>query len=131
MPVGKCLCGTVRYAVEGPFLYAGYCHCSRCRAASGSAFSAFAGIGRDRLRVTAGTDRITLFDNAVSLCSLCGTSLFSLVRDGRFFHVAMGTLVDDPGIRPTFHIFVGSKAPWHEIADSLPQYVELPPEEAS
>jgi hypothetical protein len=39
----------------------------------------------------------------------------------------MGTLVDDPGIRPTFHIFVGSKAPWHEITDALPQYAELPP----
>ena len=42
----------------------------------------------------------------------------------------MGTLVGDPGIRPMFHIFTGSKAPWHEITDSLPQYAELPPEEA-
>jgi hypothetical protein len=37
-------------------------------------------------------------------------------------HVAMGTLVDDPTIRPTCHIFVGSKAPWFTIADDLPQY---------
>ena len=51
------------------------------------------------------------------------------MRDGQFFHVTLGTLVDDPGIRPKFHIFVGSKAPWHEIADSLPQYAELPPAE--
>jgi hypothetical protein len=133
MLVGKCLCGTVRYAVEGPFLYAGYCHCSRCRAASGSAFSAFAGIGRDRLSVTDGLDSITTYpmNPDVSLCERCGSSLFALVRDGRFFHVAMGTLVDDPGIRPMFHIFVGSKAPWHEISDSLPQYVELPPAEGA
>jgi hypothetical protein len=52
------------------------------------------------------------------------------VRDGQFFHVTMGTLVDDPGIRPMLHIFVASKAPWHEITDSLPQYAELPPAEA-
>jgi hypothetical protein len=39
----------------------------------------------------------------------------------------MGTLVGDPGLRPMFHIFVGSKAPWHEIADSLPRHDELPP----
>ena len=52
----------------------------------------------------------------------------ALVREGRFFHVRMGTLVDDPGIRPMFHIFVGSKAPWHEITDLLPQYDELPPD---
>ena len=134
MFVGKCLCGEVRYAVEEPFLYAGYCHCSRCRAGSGSAFSAFAGIGRDQLRVTDGAGSIALFeqnpDNIVSFCKLCGASPFALVRDGQFLHVALGTLVDDPGIRPMFHIFVGSKAPWHEITDALPQYAELPPAEA-
>ena len=27
----------------------------------------------------------------------------------------MGTLLDDPGIRPSKHIFVGSKAPWFTI----------------
>jgi hypothetical protein len=134
MVVGKCLCGVVRYAVEGPFRYAGYCHCSRCRARTGSAFSAFAGIGRDRLRVTDGEDSIATYemnpDNIVFFCQRCGSSPFALVRDGQFFHVTMGTLVDDPGIRPTFHIFVSSKGPWHEITDSLPQYAELPPAEA-
>ena len=56
--------------------------------------------------------------------------LFSVVREGRFLHVTMGTLVDDPTIRPMFHIFVGSKAPWHEIADALPQHAGFPPAEA-
>jgi hypothetical protein len=120
--------------VEGPFLYAGYCHCSRCRARTGSAFSAFAGIGQDKLRITDGADSIAVFemnpDNIVSFCTLCGSALFSRVRDGQFFHVTMGTLVDDPRIHPTLHICVGSKAPWHEITDSLPQYAELPPLEA-
>jgi hypothetical protein len=43
-------------------------------------------------------------------CRVCGSLLFSVVRDGAFVHVAMGTLLDDPSIRPTRHIFVGSKA---------------------
>jgi hypothetical protein len=57
-------------------------------------------------------------------CSLCGSLLYSVVRDGAFVHVAMGTLVDDPGIRPRAHIFVGSKAPWFTITDDLAQYQE-------
>jgi hypothetical protein len=134
MLVGKCLCGAVRYAVQGPFRYAGYCHCSGCRARTGSAFSAFAGIEKSKLKVTDGADSIALFelnpDNIVSFCKRCGASPFSLVREGEFFHVTLGTLVGDPGIRPMFHIFVGSKAPWHEITDALPQYAELPPIEA-
>jgi hypothetical protein len=32
--------------------------------------------------------------------------------------------MDDPGIRPSAHIFVGSKAPWFTITDDLPQYRE-------
>ncbi|MFC4706009.1 GFA family protein [Paraburkholderia caffeinitolerans] len=57
----------------------------------------------------------------------CGSLLYSVVREGAFAHVTMGTLVDTPSIRPQGHIFVGSKAPWHEIADTLPQYGEFPP----
>jgi hypothetical protein len=49
-----------------------------------------------------------------------------LVRDGKYVHVAMGTLEDPPSIRPTIHIFVGSKAPWFEITDGLPQFDEFP-----
>jgi hypothetical protein len=41
--------------------------------------------------------------------------------------VAAGTLDGDPGVRPREHIFVGSKAPWHEITDALPQYAQWPP----
>ena len=47
-----------------------------------------------------------------------------MVRDGEYVHVALGSLVDDPSIRPTHHIFVGSKAPWFEITDDLPQFEE-------
>ena len=54
-------------------------------------------------------------------CDSCGSLLYSRVRDGAYVHVAMGTLVDAPGIRPNRHIFVGSKAPWFTITDDLPQ----------
>jgi len=55
-------------------------------------------------------------------CGTCGSFLYSLVRDGQYIHVALGTLADEPAIRPTHHIFVGSKAPWFTITDDLPQY---------
>jgi hypothetical protein len=58
-------------------------------------------------------------------CKKCGSFLYSLVRDGAFVHVTMGTLVDTPRIRPTAHIFVGSKAPWFTITDHLPQHEEF------
>ena len=57
-------------------------------------------------------------------CAKCGSLLYSVVRDGEYAHVALGSLVDEPGMRPTKHIFVGSKAPWFEITDDLPQFEE-------
>jgi hypothetical protein len=124
---GRCECGAVRYRVADAFRYAANCHCSQCRAATGSAFKSFAGIERDKLELTDGLDSLLVFgedDLNHTRCGVCGSFLFSVVRDGAYVHVAMGSLVDAPSIRPTHHIFVGSKAPWFEITDSLPQFEE-------
>jgi len=97
------------------------------RAATGSAFKAFAGIEREKLAITAGVDEIAVFGEEHlndTRCGACGSFLFSVVRDGAFVHVAMGSLLDTPSIRPTEHIFVGSKARWFEITDDLPQFDE-------
>jgi hypothetical protein len=125
--VGACQCRAVRYRVADAFRYAANCHCSRCRAATGSAFKAFAGIETEKLEVTQGADTLLVFgedDLNDTRCAVCGSLLFSVVRDGEYVHVAMGSLVDAPSIRPTEHIFVGSKAPWFEITDDLPQAEE-------
>ena len=122
---GRCGCGAVRYRVADAFRYALNCHCSRCRAATGSAFKAFAGIEREKLELTDGLDALLVFgeeDLNDTRCARCGSLLFSVVRDGAFVHVALGSLVDPPSVRPTGHIFVGSKAPWFEITDDLPQF---------
>jgi hypothetical protein len=58
-------------------------------------------------------------------CGVCGSLLYSVVREGGWVHVAMGSLADDPTIRPSEHIYVGSKARWFEITDELPQSDEL------
>jgi hypothetical protein len=124
---GACECRAVRYRVPDEFLYAGNCHCSRCRAATGSAFKPFAGIEREKLEVIVGGDNLLIVgeeDANHTRCAACGSLLFSVVREGAYVHVAMGSLVDAPTIRPTEHIFVGSKAPWFEITDDLPQSEE-------
>lgn len=128
---GQCLCGAVRYRVDDAFGYAFNCHCSQCRRATGAAFKPFAGIERARLRLEQGEGDLLVYGDPDAAhdvhCSRCGSLLYSVVREGAYAHVTMGTLIDTPTIRPKGHIFVGSKAPWHEIADTLPQYDEFPP----
>ncbi|MGX9120974.1 GFA family protein [Mesorhizobium sp. BHbsci] len=123
---GECFCRAVRYAVVDSFEYALNCHCSNCRRATGSAFKLFAGIGRDQLRITRGREGLTIFGSETGPhdvhCATCGSLLFSVVREATYVHVTLGTLIDEPTIRPSMHIYVGSKAKWHEITDELPQH---------
>ncbi len=126
---GYCFCRRVEYQVADQFEYAMNCHCSQCRRTTGSAFKPLAGIETSKFCIRRG-EELTLRYGAAGghdvHCGVCGSLLYSLVRDGKYVHVAMGTLEDPPSIRPTIHIFVGSKAPWFEITDGLPQFDEFP-----
>ena len=127
---GTCYCGRVEYSVPDEFVYAMNCHCSKCRRTTGSAFKPFAGIERSKLTIARGEDQLLVYgrpDANNTHCGRCGSLLYSVVRDGAYVHVTLGTLIDDPGIRPSRHIFVGSKAPWFTITDDLPQFAERPP----
>jgi hypothetical protein len=118
------MCEATEYEVADEFMYAANCHCTRCRAATGSAFKPFAGIAGDKVRLTKGADTVSVFGskgNGDFRCGACGSFLFSRLKDGRV-HVGMGSLVDTPTIRVSEHIFVANKAPWFTITDDLPQY---------
>ncbi len=124
---GSCFCRAVQYAVPDEFRYAMNCHCSNCRRTTGSAYKPFAGIEREKFAVTRGADNLLIHGserNHNAHCRTCGSLLYSLVRDAQYVHVTMGTLLDEPTIRPSRYIFVGSKAPWFTITDDLPQFEE-------
>jgi hypothetical protein len=121
---GRCECRAVRYRVPDAFLYSMNCHCSNCRAGTGAAFKPIAGIERGKVEITQGADNLLVWgdeDGNHTRCGICGGMLFSVVRNGEYIQVAMGSLEDEPSIRPAKHIFVGSKALWFEITDDLPQ----------
>ncbi len=125
---GQCLCHGVEYEVEDQFSYAMNCHCSNCRRTTGSAFKPFGGIPVEQISITEGKDKTLRYGDAANHdlhCGVCGSLMFSVVREGRYAHVPFGTLIDEPSHKPTHHIFVGSKAPWFEILDDLPQYEEF------
>lgn len=124
---GSCFCGAARYRVRDAFEYALNCHCSQCQRTTGSAFKAFAGAKVEAL-VSPPQERVRLTygDEAAHdvHCRVCGSLLYSVVREHAWVHIAMGTLLDTPSIRPQAHIFVQSKAPWFTITDDLPQFAE-------
>lgn len=121
---GSCLCGTVRWRIEPPFAGMTHCHCSMCRKAHAAPFATYITVARGRYELLAGADIITYYESSAGLyrafCGRCG-SVVPSTEDGENVYVPAGCLDDDPGMRPSAHIFVASKAPWYTIADDLPQ----------
>lgn len=129
---GSCLCGGVRYEVEPPFLRASHCHCSRCRKHSGAFGGTQGRVPRERFRLLAGKELIRIYKPeggmVKTFCSTCGSSLFGGTwPDGPEVSIRLGSLDGDPEIRPQYHQFVDSRAPWFELyEDGLPRYPEWP-----
>lgn len=132
-PRGSCLCGGVAYVVEGTPTRCVNCHCSRCRRARSAAYAANLFTSSDGLRFTRGEELLASYKVPDAqhfthvFCRTCGSTMPRIDRGRGLAVVPMGTLDDDPGIRPRAHIFVGSMAPWYAIADDLPQHSEYPP----
>jgi hypothetical protein len=127
---GSCLCGAVSYEVTGAFKVMGNCHCSMCRKANGAAFATWGILDSQQFRWTSGEVLIQEYESSPGrqrcFCRNCGSQLVSM-HSGVVGEIVVATLDADPGERPREHIFVGSKAPWYEISDDLPQHKEWPP----
>jgi hypothetical protein len=125
---GSCLCGGVRYEVdEGGFGRVVNCHCSMCRKATGAAFRTRAFVKPAAFRWLAGEALVSRYPSSPgetrTFCRVCGATLATFLGD-KEIGLPLGTLDDDPLVRPSAHVFVDSKAAWFEIADGLPRYSE-------
>jgi hypothetical protein len=124
---GSCACGRVRYAIRGPLLGpVTYCHCWRCRKHSGSSFGTTVGVKADDLAVVSGEDLLSRWESSPGIhrvfAGCCGSPLYKRPDDRPgLLGLRLGTLDTDPGRQAELHFMVGSKAPWVEIHDSLPQ----------
>ena len=129
---GSCLCGSIGYRVHGDMGIFQYCHCSRCRKFTGSAFAANLLVAPADFEWTHGEQLLGRYELsearhfATAFCTLCGSSLPWLGQTGKAVVVPCGSLDDDPGIRPSQNIFYDSHASWYLEPASLPQYAELP-----
>jgi hypothetical protein len=130
---GSCLCGGVTFELTEPATIARFCHCSRCRKARAAAFASNLLVPDSAIRFTRGAELLASYKIPEALrftqsfCRACGGKLPRVDPARKLAVVPMGALDDDPGVRPSQHIFAGSKAAWDEIGDALPQYAEMPP----
>lgn len=129
--VGSCLCAGVHYQINNQFGPIIYCHCQRCRKASGSACVTSVEIQRSNFSITQGQDLVQCYENPGQVnrffCRTCGSQLYS--QRGAtpdLMRVRLGTLDTKIEDKVLMHIFVDSKAEWDDILDSAPQHANRP-----
>jgi len=124
---GGCLCGAVRYAVEGALGPAINCHCKSCRRAHGAAFATTMLLATRHLRVTAGEERVARHGQRY-FCDCCRARLWNrLDSPPQTTMLVVSSLDEEPGAEPAIHVNLESKAPWYTIRDDAPCFEAFPP----
>ena len=125
---GGCLCGAVRYEVQGKLSPIMYCHCTQCRRQTGH-FLASTSCKRENFRLTR-EDGLKWYQSSDKarrgFCAVCGSVLF---WDGTGFgtmSIAAGSADTPTGVEPIAHIFTDNKGDYYEIKDGLPQWPKWP-----
>ena len=130
MTIGSCFCRAIIYEISGKIAAPHYCHCSRCRKLTGSAFGSTTFCLETEFKWLDGETLIREFSGtqgSVRFCQECGSRVPTPFPHG-VVYIPAGSL-DDADLEFQTHIFVGSKASWDRITDDLPQYDGSPSED--
>ena len=127
---GSCLCGAVAYEFEDPVGDFRYCHCPRCRKATGSAHASNIFVTPNQFQWVSGKEHVKRYDLpeaksfAACFCNLCGSPLPHATRSGERIVIPAGSLDVDPEIRPECGIWWSERAPWYLATSELQEYEE-------
>ncbi len=128
---GSCLCGAMHYAATGEAQHFYYCHCKRCRKASGTGHTSNLFL-RGTLDWESGEDQLISyklpeakrFTN--SFCRICGSRMPRFIEKSGMVFIPAGFLDEEPDLAPQARIFTGSRAAWSCDGQELPGFNEYP-----
>jgi len=128
---GSCLCGHIKYKVEGDFEAFMLCHCERCQKDTGSAHAANLFATNAKLTWLCGQEDVKTFNyqsdgHIKSFCPICGSALPNMQAGGTRLVVPAGSLDTDVPITPSAHIFYAHRANWDNDLEKVPKFEELP-----
>lgn len=127
---GGCLCGAVRYRIDGRLRDVIVCHCWKCRRFHGHV-GAYTSVRRDQLALIADaaltwyrsvTDET--YDVHRGFCRECGSSLFWDPRSAPNIGIAAGSLDAPTGLKTIGHVWISQMADYYSINDGLPQFAK-------
>ncbi len=126
---GGCLCGDIRYEIDGEALQVVNCHCVNCRRHSGAAFLTYAAFHRANVKYLANTPKYfrSSADATRGHCANCGSPIdFNFDADASLTWLTIGSLDQPEQMPATENWFVRSRLPWIDADDNIPAFDEFP-----
>lgn len=128
---GSCLCGGIEYKVDRLDTPIQHCSCITCRKAHSAAFNTAAGVLRENFRWVRGENLLKSFESSPGkkryFCSNCGSQLVAEKEGNPRFILRVGSLDDDPGVRPQVQIWKSHEVPWLDYEGNMEAYPEWAP----
>lgn len=130
---GGCLCGAVRYEIDGDTIFTGHCHCRDCQKATGTGHVSVMGLPRQAVAITGQTRGFTVIGESGqaytrNFCPTCGSLVFGEAEGmPGMINVTAGTLDDPSAFEPQLVIFTRSRPAWDHLQGGLPEFEAMPP----
>ena len=131
---GGCLCGAIRFEVNGPSIWRTLCYCHSCCHSTGAPVVAWACFNKGQFKIVSGA--ISRYESSVGVfrgfCNTCGTALTYEreprddepdlnARPNEIFIATMA--FDDPTLYPPEeHVRDIERVEWLHISDDLPRH---------
>lgn len=128
---GSCLCGRVKFEINGSFESFFLCHCKFCQKDTGSAHGANLFSGNATLSWLSGETNVKSFQlpgtvHVKSFCGECGSAMPKMQMEGKMLVVPAGSLDGEVTLKPTAHIFYSRNPAWAEGLERVNKFEELP-----
>jgi hypothetical protein len=129
---GGCLCGAIRYEIEGDPVVVAHCHCTDCQRLSGAGHTTGAVYPEGAVEICGETREYRLKSELQSVvtrtfCPSCGSPLFGRnTRMPGFITVTVGTLDDPDSVNPQVVVFARSRRRWDVMDETLPTFDSQP-----
>jgi hypothetical protein len=127
---GGCMCGAVRYEVEGEPVYHALCHCDDCRASAGAPMVSWYAVKEGQLALKSG--ELSQFEGSPGsqrqFCPTCGTGLFFRNETNLpgLVDIQSATF-DDPGAAtPAIQVQCAERVAWMDKVPEMPAFERYP-----
>ena len=122
---GGCLCGKIRYQIEGDPFASDYYHCRICQRQTGAPVSAWMDFKKEQIKLL--DVKVKEFESSKTVrrgfCSNCGSTLsFRDIMQPDYLTLSITSLDDPNTFSPKYHIYVDSAVKWHSIIDEYPKF---------